>query len=210
MNNKKLKIAVTGSIGSGKSSFCRMIEEKGYPVIKADEISKEILGSDKKVREEVEKVFGKESFINDQINKKFLAEKIFNDPENVLKINSILHPHVIKKIDQLMNESLTKNDLVFVEAALIYEASMEEMFDYVVLVTAYEEIRRRRKVESGKLSEEDFKKRNSNQISDEEKKKAADFVFENNGSMHELESKTQFLISILKGLREELIKKGSH
>ncbi|HSR18993.1 MAG TPA: dephospho-CoA kinase, partial [Ignavibacteriaceae bacterium] len=128
MNNTKLKIAVTGSIGSGKSSFCRMIEERGYPVIRADDISKEILGSDKKVREEVEKIFGKESFINNQINKKFLAEKIFNDSQKVLKINSILHPHVIKKINELMNEALTKHDLVFVEAALIYEASMEDMF----------------------------------------------------------------------------------
>jgi dephospho-CoA kinase len=200
-NNKKIKIAVTGSIGSGKTSFCRMIEEKGYPVIRADDISKEILGSDKKVRVEVEKVFGKESFINDQINKKFLAEKIFNDPENVLKINSILHPHVIKKIDLLMNESLTKNDLIFAEAALIYEASMEDMFDYVVLITANEKIRKKRKVEAGVLSEKDFIKRNANQIPDEEKKKTADFVFENNGTVVEFGSKVDFLISILNGLK---------
>jgi dephospho-CoA kinase len=177
-----------------------MIEEKGYPVIKADEISKEILGNDKEVRGEVEKTFGKESFVNGQINRKYLAQKIFNDPENVLKINSILHPHVIKKIDQLMNEALTKNDLVFVEAALIYEASMEEMFDYVVLITAGKEIRMKRKTSEG-LNEKDFLMRNKNQISDEEKKEAADFVFENNGTMEELESKTDFLISILKRIK---------
>jgi dephospho-CoA kinase len=200
LNNKKIKIAITGSIGSGKSSFCRMIEEKGYPLIKADDISKEILGSDKKVREKVEKIFGKESFINDQINKKYLAEKIFNDPEKVLKINSILHPHVIKKIDQLMNEALIKHDLVFVEAALIYEAAMEEMFDYVVLITADKERRMKRKISGGELTEEDFIKRNENQIPDEDKKKAADFVFENNGALAELKSKANFLVSILKGI----------
>jgi len=199
----KIKIAATGSIGSGKTSFCRMMEEKDYPVIRADDISKEILGSDKKVREEVEKIFGKESFINNQINKKFLAEKIFNDPENVLKINSVLHPHVIKKINQLMNEALIKHDFVFVEAALIYEASMEDMFDYIVLITANEEIRKKRKVEIGKLSEEDFIKRNANQIPDEEKKKASDFVFENNTSVRDLESKAKFLISILNGVKIE-------
>jgi dephospho-CoA kinase len=199
----KLKIAVTGSIGSGKSSLCRMIEEKGYPVIRADDISKEILGNDKKVKEEVESIFGKESFINDQVNKKFLAEKIFNDQKNVLKINSILHPHVIKKIDELINEALAKNDLVFVEAALIYEASMEDMFDYVVLITADKETRMKRKISFGDLTEEDFIKRNANQIPDEEKKKAADFVLGNNGSIKELESKASLLISILKGMKIE-------
>ena len=200
---KKFKIAVTGNIGSGKSYFCRMIEEQGYPVVRADDISKEILGTDKKVREEVEKVFGKDSFVNDHINKKFLAEKIFNNHENVFKINSILHPQVIKKIDQIMNEALNRSDLVFVEAALIYEASMEEMFNYVVLITANEEIRRKRKVESGELSEEGFIKRNANQKPDEEKKKAADFVFENNGSIQDLENKALLLISILKGINIE-------
>ncbi|HVO74990.1 MAG TPA: dephospho-CoA kinase [Ignavibacteriaceae bacterium] len=200
---KKFKIAVTGNIGSGKSYFCRMIEEQGYPVVRADDISKEILGTDKKIREEVEKVFGKDSFVNDHINKKFLAEKIFNNHENVFKINSILHPQVIKKIDQIMNEALNRSDLVFVEAALIYEASMEEMFNYVVLITANEEIRRKRKVESGELSEEGFIKRNANQKPDEEKKKAADFVFENNGSIQDLENKALLLISILKGINIE-------
>jgi len=182
-----------------------MVEDKGYPVIKVDEISKEILGSDKKVKTEVEKIFGNESFINGEINRKFLAEKIFNNRENVEIINSILHPHVIKKINQLMNEALSKNEVVFVEAALIYEASMEEMFDYVVLITANEETRMKRKIDAGGISEEDFKKRNENQIPDEEKKNAAHFVFENNGTINDLESKAKFLLSILKSLNNKEI-----
>ncbi len=97
---------------------------------------------------------------------------------------------------------LTKYDLVFVEAALIYEASMEDMFDYIVLITANEEIRKKRKVESGELLVEDFKKRNANQIPDEEKKKAADFVFENNGTMNDLSIKIELLLKLLKALRK--------
>ena len=200
MPKKKFKIAVTGGIGSGKSTFCNFLAEKGYPVIKADDISKQILAEDKDVKEKVIKKFGKESFINDQINKKFLADKIFSNPVNVIKINSILHPKVKGKVNELMQEQLISNDIIFTEAALIYEAEMENMFDYVVLITANNDVRMKRVTANGKLTEEDFTKRDENQIKDEEKKKRADFIFENNGDIEELKQKADFLITMLTGL----------
>ncbi len=200
MKNKKLKIAITGSIGSGKSTFCNFISEKGCPVIRADDISKDILKDDKEVKEKVMEEFGKESFINNEINKKFLSEKIFPNHENVIKINSILHPKVKKKIESLTKDYFKNHNIVFTEAALIYEAEMESMFDYVVLITADCEIRKMRVINERKLSEEDFHKRNDNQIKDEEKKKQADFVFENNGSIKELKEKANLLTTILEGL----------
>ncbi|OGU77838.1 MAG: dephospho-CoA kinase [Ignavibacteria bacterium RBG_16_34_14] len=200
LKSNKLKIAITGNIGSGKSAFCNFISEKGYPVIKADDLSKDILKNDKEVKEKVIKEFGKESFIIDEINKKFLAEKVFSIPVNVIKINSILHPKVKKKIGTLTKEYFKEHNIVFTEAALIYEAEMESMFDYVVLISADYEVRKMRSTEKGKLSQEDFRKRNKNQIKDEEKKKQADFVFENNGSIKELKEKVNLLITILIGL----------
>ena len=197
---KKFKVAVTGSIGSGKSTFCNFITEAGFNVIKADDISKKILKEDEDVRKKVIKEFGKESFINKEINKKFLAEKIFSDPVNVARINSVLHPEVKREVEQLIQEELKKNDLVFVEAALIYEAEMENMFDYVVLITAVSSVREKRIVTSGKLNNEEFRKRDENQIKDEEKKKRADFIFENNGKTKELKQKANLLIKILEGL----------
>lgn len=195
MADKKIKIAITGSIGSGKSTFADFISEEGYTVIKADDISKEILATDSDVKAEVVKIFGTESFNGDEINRKYLAEKIFSNPENVMIINSILHPLVIKKIKELMNQELKIRDKVFVEAALIYEADMEEIFDYVILVTADKETRFKRK--SGELNLNDFGQRDGNQIPDEEKKKRADFIFENNGSVEELKSKARLLLSLL-------------
>lgn len=192
---RKLKIAITGSIGSGKSTFSEMLEEKGFTVLKADDISKKILSTDPEVRKIVIEEFGTGSYLDGEVNKKYLAEKVFSNPENVLIINSILHPPVIKKIDEMMIEELKKNDKVFVEAALIYEAYMEGMFDYVVLITAGRELRSDRK--SQDLSSQDFEKRDANQIPDEEKKKRADFIFENNGSIEELKSKAGLLLSLL-------------
>ena len=197
---KKFKVAVTGSIGSGKSTFCNFITEAGFNVIKVDDISKKILKEDEDVRKKVIKEFGKDSFINKEINKKFLAEKIFSDAINVARINSILHPKVKREVEQLIQEELKKNHLVFVEAALIYEAEMENMFDYVVLITAVSSVREKRIVTSGKLNNEEFRKRDENQIKDEEKKKRADFIFENNGNTKELKQKANLLIKILEGL----------
>ena len=200
MIEKKIKVGITGNIGSGKSSFCNFLSEKGYPVINADAVSKNILSEDGEIKKKVIKEFGEESFVNNEINKKFLAEKVFSDPVKVLKINSILHPKVKNKIESLANEYFIKYDIVFTEAALIYEADMESMFDYVVLITADYKIRKKRTTENAKLSEKDFDKRNDNQIKDEEKKKRADFVFENNLGINELRQKAGLLISILNGL----------
>jgi dephospho-CoA kinase len=77
---------------------------------------------------------------------------------------------------------------------------MEAMFDYVVLVTADYQFRMKRATAVGNITEEEFKKRNENQIKDEEKKKRADFVFENNTTIEVLRKKADFLVSVLQGL----------
>ena len=68
MKNKKIKVAITGNIGSGKSTFSSFLSEKGYPVINADDVSKEILSTDKEVRKKVISEFGKQSFSGEKIN----------------------------------------------------------------------------------------------------------------------------------------------
>jgi dephospho-CoA kinase len=191
-----MKIAITGNIGSGKSTFSGFAVEAGFPVLFADDISKNLLENDEKVRSLVIKSFGAESFIKNKPNKKFLADQIFSDQNKREKLESILHPRVIKSIDNSIKDLLKSNKAVFVEAALIYEADMEEMFDYVALITANRELRLKRKIESG-ISEEDFCKREVNQIPEEEKKKRADFIFSNDTSIEELKMKFNLLLLTL-------------
>ncbi|MBK7229450.1 MAG: dephospho-CoA kinase [Ignavibacteriales bacterium] len=191
-----MKIAITGNIGSGKSTFSGFAVQAGFPVLFADDISKNILENDEKVRSLVIKSFGAESFIKNKPNKKFLAEQIFSDQNKREKLESILHPRVIKSIDNSIKDLLKSKKAVFVEAALIYESDMEEMFDYVVLVTANRELRLKRKFESG-ISEEDFCKRELNQIPEEEKKKRADFIFSNDTSIEDLKTKFNLLLLTL-------------
>ncbi len=191
-----MKIAITGNIGSGKSTFTSFAEEVGFPVLRADDISKNILDTDDKVRLLVIKQFGNESYKDGKPNKGFLAKKVFADPIKLQKLESILHPKVIQSINKTIKELLSRNNVVFIEAALIYEADMEEMFDYVVLITSERILRLKRKLTSG-ITEKDFCKRELNQIPDDEKKKRADFIFSNDTTKEELKMKFNLLLLTL-------------
>jgi dephospho-CoA kinase len=193
----KIRVAITGGIGSGKSTFANYIASKGYVVINADEISKDILASDESIIKKVIKEFGSESYKNGKINKKFIATRVFSNPAKLNKLNSILHPQVLQKIDSLIEKKYKNEKIVFIEAALIYEADIEKKFNYVVLVTADFNIRLKRSVESGKFNEDDFINRDNNQIPQEEKEKRADFSFSNNKGKKDLINKADLLLLTL-------------
>lgn len=191
-----MKIAITGNIGSGKSTFIGFAEQAGFPVLRADDMSKKILETDKVTRDLVIKEFGKDAYNDNGPNKSFLAKNVFSNPTKLQILESILHPKVIDSIDKKTKELLGNNDVVFVEAALIYEANMEDLFDYVVLITSKREIRSNRKVKSG-ISEEDFIKREMNQIPEEEKKKRADYIFSNDTTIKQFKMKFELLLLTL-------------
>lgn len=195
--SKKLLIAITGGIGSGKSTFAHFLVEQGHPVVLADDISKEILAKDPDVRNEIITVFGAGSYLGKGINKKFLADKIFSDSNKLKKINSILHPRVRERIDSISKEYFKTKDIVFVEAALIFESRIEKMYDFVILIAADKKLRMKRATNGKKISEMDFLQRNGNQLDDEVKKQKADFIFINNGSKTELRQKAILLSTLL-------------
>jgi len=193
----KIRVAITGGIGSGKSTFANYLASKGYFVINADDISKDILTFDESIIKKVIKEFGSDSYKDGKLNKKFIAARVFSNPAKLNKLNSILHPRVLQKIDTLIDKEYKDEKFVFIEAALIYEVDIEKKFDYVVLVTADFNIRLKRSVESGKFNEEDFINRDRNQIPQEEKEKRADFIFSNNESKKDLIKKADLLLLTL-------------
>ncbi|NWF89367.1 MAG: dephospho-CoA kinase [Ignavibacteriaceae bacterium] len=197
---KKIKVAITGNIGSGKTSFCKLLEDMGLKVIYADDIAKDLMLNDMKIKSEIIKNFGNNAYDNQGLNKNYLANKVFSSSENTIKMNSIVHPAVIKKVQKLMEEYLKKTDIIFHEAALIYEAYMDKYFDFIVLISADVKIRMERKQVQSGFSEEMFMQRELNQIPEEEKKKHADFIFTNNGSLIQLKNKSELLMKILTGM----------
>jgi len=198
--NKKLKVAITGGIGSGKSLVSSFFEKAGYPVIKADEIAKELLQNNENVKKKLIKSFGSEVFSNGVLNKMYLSDVVFNDQVKLNVLNAIVHPPTIKMIESLFIKFFNKHDIVFVESALVFEAKMSRMFDHIVLIYSDEITRIKRVVKRDNSTEEKVKGRMQFQINDEQKKDIAHITIENNSTIEELEKRCKFIIDILNAL----------
>jgi dephospho-CoA kinase len=201
MDNRKFKIAVTGGIGSGKSEFCSFLKAKGYPVIYADVIARDIITNNKEVIPKIKAAFGDKAYLNNEPDIKYLSDSVFSNPEKVREINSIIHPFVIDAQNREMDNLLKENDFVFLEAALIYEAEVEDEFDFIVLITSDNENKIQRIHKQRGLSETEITIRMNNQIPDKLKKEWADFIFENNGGLAELKTIAEWFLTLLKSMR---------
>jgi len=199
----KLKIGITGGIGSGKSSVAKIIKDSGYLVIEADNIAKEIMMSDENVRAVIKSTFGQESYKSEIINKDYLASTVFVSVENVLKMNSIVHPPTIRIINELMNMELKNKNLVFVEAALIFESEMDEILDHVLLVTSHEELRIERIIKRDSTAKSKVLQRMKYQMPESEKENLSDFVLKNDSNIDELENKTKFFLMLFETLSKQ-------
>ncbi|NLT50321.1 MAG: dephospho-CoA kinase [Ignavibacteria bacterium] len=195
---KKIKIGITGGIGSGKSELCKYYTEKGEKVIFADIVAKNILSGNKTVQKKIIELFGKDSFEDGNPNLKYLAENIFKNEKNVKKMNSVVHPAAIDEIQKQMRLQLEKSDIVFVESALIYEAGMENLFDFILAISAPDNLRIERVAERDDADPEEIKLRINNQLSEEFKVQNADFVIHNNSTIDELYKKAEFFLDLFK------------
>ncbi len=171
-----LKVGLTGGIGSGKSYVSKIFRELGIPVYDADSRAKALMISDE-VREKVIDTFGPESYLNDSLNRSYLAEKVFKDETELAKLNSIVHPAV--REDHTHWHAEQQAPYTLREAAILYESGAFEDCDYVIVVTAPEDLRIKRVMERDGVEEEAVRARMKNQWAEEEKVKRADFILSN-------------------------------
>lgn len=195
-----MKIGITGGIGSGKSNVSKIIEEAGYTVLNADDIAKQIMVEDESVRELIISTFGDESYSGKELNRSHIASKAFASVESINKLNSIVHPPMVYMINELMEEELENSKIVFVEAALVFEAEVDEILDHVLLVTADEEVRILRIKERDNLTEVEIKDRMKFQIPENEKENIADFTIKNNSTLMDLEMKTKMFLTVFESM----------
>lgn len=180
-------IGVTGSIGTGKSTFCQYLAEEGGEHLDADTIAKNLMRPGHRGYQPVIQEFG--TFITDEqghIQPGILAKEVFSDPEKLESLEQILHPLVIEEIQDKMNRA--RKNYYVIDAPLLFEAGVDELCDWVVVVTAPEEtVAERLKVRG--MSPEQIDQRRRRQIPEEEKIKRADQVVENDGDRQDLKEK---------------------
>lgn len=198
-----LVIGITGGIASGKSELAKIISSKGYPVISTDDLAKELLNNSIELKSMLMKEFGSEIYTQDgKLISKILSEIVFNDTKKLQKLNSIVHPFVIDNmIESIESYVVVGNKIVFVESALIFEAGLEDGFDYIIVVTADDEIRIQRAMARQNISRGDVISRIKEQISQEEKVKLSDFNIENNKTLADFENSVNFILPIILALK---------
>lgn len=195
--NKKTRIGVTGGIASGKTFATNYFRSLGYPVFYADILATQLMIRNPEIKSQIVKEFGAESYLDGRLNKEYLASRVFSIPEEIKKLNAIVHPAVIARSAELMTMALEYDDVVFYEAALVFESGMTNRFDYILLITADRDIRLKRAVARGGLSEKDVTDRMANQISEDEKIRLSHFVIVNDQTEHEFIDKLQKFVDII-------------
>lgn len=173
-----LKIGVTGGIGSGKTTVCKLFELLGIPVYYADIESKKLLDTDMLVKERILKVFGNAVLGNSGlVNRKKLAEIVFNNKAELEKLNAILHPAVGLHLEEWMKKQTAP--YVIKEAAILFESGSYKQVDKIITVVAPLELKIGRTMKRDNLSKEEVTQRIQHQMPDDEKIKKSDFVIVN-------------------------------
>jgi dephospho-CoA kinase len=172
-----LKIGLTGGIGSGKSTIAKIFEVLGIPVYYADDAAKRLMNEDENLKQSIIKYFGEESYINNTLNRTFISKQVFNNAEKLAALNSFVHPATINGGEQWMNKQTTPYAIK--EAALIFESNIHQKLDYVIGVSAPEELRIARTMHRDSITKDDVIKRMQNQMDENEKMQRCDFIIYN-------------------------------
>jgi dephospho-CoA kinase len=172
-----LTLGVTGGIGSGKTSVCRVFDVLGVPVFSADREAQEIMKTDNVIIGKINSIVGKDLYINGSLNRKELATIIFNDSTLLEKVNSVVHPAVFDRFRKWVSEQTTP--YVIMEAAILFESGASKYVDKIATVIAPVEQRVERVILRNKLSREEVLERMRNQMDDTTRIKLSDFIISN-------------------------------
>ena len=176
-----LKIGLTGGIGAGKSTVASIFKVLGVPVFDADATAKNILNTDLVLREQVIAAFGSETYKNGLLDRKYLATLVFNNPNQLAKLNALVHPASIEAANIWAKHWEEQGcPYILKEAALLFEAGTNVGLDFIIGVTAPVEMRIARVMERDHVTREEVLKRMQHQLDDTEKMKRCNFVIDNN------------------------------
>jgi dephospho-CoA kinase len=172
-----MRVGITGGIGSGKTTVCRVFSVIGIPVFYADEEAKKLTESDIRVIEGLSAISGTDLYSDGVLDRKRLATIIFNDNEKLLRVNALIHPLVGEVFTSWVEQQNTP--YVILESAILFDSVVSSLVDKVIAVTAPLDERINRVVIRSGLTPGEVKERIRNQLSEEEIIKRSDYVIHN-------------------------------
>ena len=192
-------IAITGGIGSGKSTFCSELKEKGFKIHSSDEqVAKIYKNPDKKFVSYLRTIGLSKSISKKNIDKKIISKIIFENKQIRKKLELYIFKIVRKKrSDFIKQEKQKKTKLIFIDIPLLFENNLEKQFNKVISIIASKRVRLKRLKKTRKMTENQFKNITRSQTSDVIRKKKSDYVIYNNSTLKDYKIKINKLISKL-------------
>jgi dephospho-CoA kinase len=175
---KRHKIGLTGGIGSGKTTVCMIFKTLGVAIYDADTQAKQLMNTDPDLKSLLKVYFGDDIYRYGTLDRRRLADIIFNDKTALERINSLVHPVVVRDFEQWCVSQTSP--YVLEEAAIIFESNIAHRFKKTILVTAPDSVRIERVCARDNVSPEMALERMKNQWSEEKKMAMADYVIYNN------------------------------
>ena len=198
-----LKVGLTGSIGTGKSTVLKLFNQLGAYTVDVDKIVHQLYKRGD-IQEKVKKEFGDVFNEDGSLNRKEVAKIIFNNPEKRKVLEDIIHPEVRKEVKRFIQniEKKDKNAIVIVEVPLLIETGQYKEYDKVIVVYSPKNLQLKRLLNKGYSREEALKRINS-QMNIEEKLKFADFIIKNISSLEDLKKQVKEVFNQLKRINDE-------
>jgi dephospho-CoA kinase len=175
------RIGITGGIGSGKTTVCKIFESLGIPVYYADDRAQVLMTENKKLVDEIKKLIGDKSYFEDgSLNRQYIASVVFKNKNKLEQLNSLVHPAVAKD-GILWQQSQSVVPYTLKEAALLIESGSFQALDYLITVWAPKETRIQRVIKRDNITRHEVEARIDKQIPEFEKLRLAQFVIINDG-----------------------------
>jgi len=171
------RLGITGGIGSGKTTVCRIFRVLGVPVFVADAAARQLMNNDPSIRSEINKIAGKDLYEGGELDRRELARLIFNEPDMLQKVNASVHPAVLHEFEAW--SSAIDAPYVIMEAAILFEARADRLVDRVISISAPVEERIARVMGRSEISREEVLERINNQMEDNEREEQSYYVINN-------------------------------
>jgi dephospho-CoA kinase len=191
-----LKLGVTGGIGSGKTSVCKVFRVLGIPVFSTDRIARDIMDKDEQIINAVNSIIGRNMYRNGSLDRMALASLIFNNNTLLEKVNSLVHPVVFDQFAKWQKDQ--KAPYVIMEAAILFESGASKLVDKIATIVAPEEERMNRVTQRNLLSRHQVMERMKNQMDDESRISRSDYVIYN--------SENDMIIPAILEIHEDILK----
>ena len=199
-----LRVGITGGMGSGKTTVCRIFEALGIPVYDADQRAKWLIQHDGDLKQGIVAIFGAEAYLPDgQYNRAWVAQIAFAQPDKLAALNALVHPAVERDSrDWHRQQADGGAPYTLREAALLIESGNHRWLDALIVVTAPEALRLQRVMQRDGLSAEQVQARLANQLPEADKVGLADYVVANDGQ--------QLLLPQVLAIHPQLLAKREH